>query len=297
MIQSMKDILKIMNLMDTENIKVQNIIIMDILCNVTTVGEDFFQEWLRVHLLPELVAFVRVSFDFRIVELAPVKGADELHVALARNKFRLDFRVERAEFPDEGGHAHDASSACTCVSLDVRRDFFPADIPVLENFSEILVHAVGNAFVLLDAHLREVSFARGGFGGENFCIRQRLLTGFGQFASGIGLEKCFVEILVFVGVVVVTAAVASVVADIERLVSGRCLGIFNICRFRVRQIIAGGKFRMLCQLGIANLRVHGCSKEKSCGENKNPFCKIQFFHVSNIIYWRWGASKLKWESV
>jgi hypothetical protein len=31
MIQSMKDILKIMNLMDTENIKVQNIIIMDII--------------------------------------------------------------------------------------------------------------------------------------------------------------------------------------------------------------------------------------------------------------------------
>ena len=31
MIQSMKDILKIMNLMDTENIKVQNIIITDII--------------------------------------------------------------------------------------------------------------------------------------------------------------------------------------------------------------------------------------------------------------------------
>lgn len=31
MIQSMKDILKIMNLMDTENIKAQNIIIMDII--------------------------------------------------------------------------------------------------------------------------------------------------------------------------------------------------------------------------------------------------------------------------
>ena len=248
-------------------------------------------------MLPELVAFVRVRLDFRIVELAPVKGADELHVALARNKFRLDFRIERTEFPDKGGHAHDAASAGTCVSLDVRRDFFPADIPVLENFSEILVHAVGNAFVLLDAHLRKVSLARGGFGGEDFCIRQRLLTGFGKFACGIGLGKGFVEILIFVGVVVVTAAVASVVADIERLVSGRCLGISNICRFRVRQIIAGGKFRMLGEFLVANLCVYGCGKEKSRSEYKNPFCKIQFFHVSNIIYWCCGASKVKWESV
>ena len=125
----------------------------DIVYNVTTVGEELFQERLRVYVFPQLVAFVGVGLDFGVVELVPVKGADEIHVALAGDEFGADFGILCAEFPHEGGHAHDAASAGTCVSLDVRRDFFAGDVYVPENFREVLVHALGDAFVLVDAHL------------------------------------------------------------------------------------------------------------------------------------------------
>ena len=199
---------------------------------------------MRVHVFPKFIAFVRVGLDLGIVELAPVKRTDELHVALARNQFRLDFRIERTEFPDEGGHAHNATSAGACVRFDMRCDFFSADFPILKNVPKILVHAVCDSLVLGDTYLREVSFARGGIGGEDFCVCQRLFTEFGQFACGIGLGKSLVEEPVFVCVVVVAATVPSVMADIERLVSGGNLCVFNIYGFRVHEVIARCKFGM-----------------------------------------------------
>jgi hypothetical protein len=65
-----------------------------------------------------------------------------------------------------------------------------------------------------------------------------LLAELGELACGIGLGKCLVDILVFVGIVVVTAPVAPVMADIERLIACGNLSVFNIYRFWIYQIIA-----------------------------------------------------------
>ena len=87
--------------------------------------------------------------------------------------------------------------------------------------------------MLLDAHLREVSFARGCLVYEDFCVGECLFAKFGEFLGGICLGERFKKVGVLFGAVVVAAAVTPVMADIERLVAGRCLGIFNIYGFRV----------------------------------------------------------------
>ena len=261
---------------------VVELVCFDVVYNVIAVGEELFQERLRVYVFPELVAFVGVGLDFGVVELAPVKGADEIHVAFAGDELGFDFRVQCAEFPHEGGHAHDAASAGTCVGLDVRRDFFAGDVYVLENFREVLVHALGDAFVLVDAHLRQVTFLRGGFGGEHFCVSERLLAEFGELACGIGLGKRLVEIFVFICVMVVTATVAPVMADIERLVACGNFSVFNIYRFRIYQVIAGGVFGVLGEFFVGGLGVHGGCEEKSRRNHKKAFYEMQILHVINI---------------
>ena len=237
---------------------------------------------MRVYVFPQLVAFVGVGLDFGVVELVPVKGADEIHVALAGDEFGADFGILCAEFPHEGGHAHDAASAGTCVSLDVRRDFFAGDVYVLENFREVLVHALGDAFVLVDAHLCQVAFLRGGFGGEHFCVSERLLAELGELACGIGLGKSLVEILVFVRVVVVTASVAPVMADVERLVACGCFSVFGIYGFRIYQVVARCEFGVLGEFFVGDLGVHGGGKEKSRRNHKKAFYEMQILHVTNI---------------
>ena len=87
--------------------------------------------------------------------------------------------------------------------------------------------------MLLDAHLREVSFAGGRLVYEDFRVGECLFAELGELLGGICLGESFKEVGVLFATVVVAAAVTPVMADIERLVAGGSLRIFNICRFRV----------------------------------------------------------------
>ena len=123
---------------------------------------------------------------------------------------------------------------------------------------------------------------RGGFGGEHFCVSERLLAELGELACGIGLGKSLVEILVFVRVVVVTASVAPVMADVERLVACGGFSVFGIYGFRIYQVVARCEFGVLGEFFVGDLGVHGGGKEKSRRNHKKAFYEMQILHVTNI---------------
>jgi hypothetical protein len=81
---------------------------------------------------------------------------------------------------------------------------------------------------------------------------------------------------------VITATVAPVMADIERLVACGNFSVFNIYRFRIYQVITGGEFGVLGEFIIGDLGVHGGGKEKSCRNHKKAFYEMQILHVTNI---------------
>lgn len=138
---------------------------VDVFGDVRGVVEEFFQERLRIHFLPEFVAFVRVFFCLRVFEFIPVERADEFHVALAGERLDFGFRLLGAEFAYEGCHAYDAAAARAGVCFYVWRDFrvfyalvvFDGYCAVVEDFREVFRHALCDALMLLYAHLCQVA--------------------------------------------------------------------------------------------------------------------------------------------
>ena len=241
---------------------------VNVLGGVGGIGEKFLQERFRVHLLPELVAFGDVGGRLGVVQLAPVECAYEGHVALARNQLGFDFRELHAEFPDKGGHAHDAAPAGARVCLHVRCDLLACGLAVLEYLGEVLGHAFGDSHVLAHACLREVAGAGHRLALEGLRERVHLLAEGRERVCRIGLGKCFGDVFVFVGAVVEAAAVPGVVAYIERLVPCGRLGVLDVfAGFRVRHRTAEGVFRVCREFGVGRLRLCGEYRdgERECG--------------------------------
>ena len=234
---------------------------VNVLCGVGAVGEQLLDEGLCIDILPELVAFGGVGGCAGVVELAPVERADERHVALARDHLGFDLRELRAELADERCHAHDAAPAGARVRLHVRRDFLVARLAVLEHVGEVPGHALRDAHVLVHAYLREVA-------GAGHCLAlEGLRECVNLFAEGservcrIGLGECLGDVLVFVGAVVVAAAVPAVMADVEGLVACGRLGVLDVCGFRVGHRTAEGVFRVSREFGVGRLRLCGECRE------------------------------------
>ena len=92
---------------------------------------------------------VRFTDDFSEVE-----RADEAHQVLARFLVNFDLGLLRMQFFEERCHAHDAAYAGAGVGFYIG--------VILENFREVLDHALCDSLMLGHAELGQVACTRGG---------------------------------------------------------------------------------------------------------------------------------------
>ena len=171
---------------------------------------------MAVHFFVFFLPGGRVGFadDF-----SEIQRVDKAHQVLAGFLMDVQFWLLGPQFFQKGRHAHHATHAGTGVGLDVG--------VVLEHFGEVLHHALGDSLVLCNSQLCQVSCSRGGVFVQVLGPFQQALAQVGKLVGRVGFCKSAIKKMIMVGGLMKAAAVPAVMAYVERLVTGRSLGVLG----------------------------------------------------------------------
>lgn len=183
---------------------------------------------LGIDLLPKLVAFAGVGLNLRVADVVPVKWANGRHKGFAGFVAERNLGGLRTKFSREGRHAYNAASGGTCVGVDLRDDVCAVDLLGPEYFGEVFEHAVRDSLVLLDAYLGKVACVRNCIIIQVFGREKQFLAVRGEFLDGVCHGEGFVDVLVVACAGVKTAAVTTVMANIEGFVAFGSAGVGDV---------------------------------------------------------------------
>ena len=184
---------------------------------------------------------IRFADDF-----SEIQGADEAHEVFARFLVDVELGLLGTQFLEEGCHAYDATYAGARVGFDVG--------VVLENFREVLDHALRDALVLRNAELGQISRTRGGVFVQVLGAFKQVLAQIGELACGIGFGQCIVKVVIVVGGLVEAAAVPAVVTQVEGLVPSGNLGVLGF-RSGIGVVVAAQLAEVLGDIALDRIRL------------------------------------------
>ena len=181
-----------------------------------------------------------------------------MHVVVAGVVGERQLRIELGQLQQFVLHGEDAAYDDGGLGVDVGLS--------REHLREALVHAACDALVLPGAKRCQLALAATSVVAHGLDGSQHLAAAWRELAQRVGLGQHVVRLIEGIGANEPPRAVAAVVADIERLVTGGCRRE-RLCGSGVGAVVGGSQCVVSCYLGTALLRVGGQIKEKEKKSN------------------------------